>query len=544
MPVQERLMALGGWSVRLKPDAPHDLRRQVMTPFQSIVITPSWVDPTGLSDAALMSHARYTGVILNPGPSLELSGVGNIWWLGDDQGRPTIESSIGNVSQSLASWFTALRPASLAAGSVAGGGPIGGSIYNSFLFVSRRQAWETICRYYQVEYRINPDWTIDYGTQTDLYGSVAKATAMPKGEGGRELLGSGFRILEASQTWDYSEHLTKLVTRGRAGRSTSGSAFPSSYDPQGGAITRSAFYDIPDAANGMESNIGNVILNRSAGRVRIALTSDTPDVRGVVGPGDTINVWDPDSGLIDPVSQVFHQGQIIFPWSARIVGMTWGISEGMGVYVRQRLTASPDPPAWVDLSPYVDFEPEATDFELGDPWFNPMWQDGTGEGGGLSGGGLSSNTVAVRENKWDEYTPTVSGTGTAVNNGTVVGAYRREGTTLHIQIVWTLGTTSTVGAGGVTVSLPSGITGVTRTNGYQTMPFMINDTGTATYEGKAYVASGGTTLTCAVLQIPYDPTLGAPAVTYAKWVGLTATVPHTWASTDFININGTIEVAP
>jgi hypothetical protein len=34
------------------------------------------------------------------------------------------------------------------------------------------------------------------------------------------------------------------------------------------------------------------------------------------------------------------------------------------------------------------------------------------------------------------------------------------------------------------------------------------------------------------------------AGTYPTWSGLSATVPHTWASTDFINVNGTIEVAP
>jgi hypothetical protein len=76
---------------------------------------------------------------------------------------------------------------------------------------------------------------------------------------------------------------------------------------------------------------------------------------------------------------------------------------------------------------------------------------------------------------------------------------------------------------------------VTQTNLFQQCHAMYNDTGTAVYEGHAYVGSGGTTLLCNVWNV---------AGTYPTWSGLSATVPHTWASTDFVNVNGTIEVAP
>lgn len=140
---------------------------------------------------------------------------------------------------------------------------------------------------------------------------------------------------------------------------------------------------------------------------------------------------------------------------------------------------------------------------------------------------------------WLTYTPTITGAGTALGNGTITGAYSREGTTLRIQIVWTLGTTSTVGAGGVAFSLPSATTGVTRTNLFQQCSAMYNDTGTAIEAGVAYCGSGASTLVCNAFS--YNG--AAAGVAYVGWSALSATVPHTWANTDFISVNGVIEVA-
>jgi hypothetical protein len=137
---------------------------------------------------------------------------------------------------------------------------------------------------------------------------------------------------------------------------------------------------------------------------------------------------------------------------------------------------------------------------------------------------------------WDTYTPTITGSGTAVGGGGVaVGWFRRVGTTLHIRITWTLGSGSTVGSGGVTFSLPPGMTAVTQTNLIQALHALYSDTGTTAYHGHGRVDSGGTTIQCLTWNV---------AGTYPTWAALTATVPHIWASTDFIDVNGTIEVAP
>lgn len=59
---------------------------------------------------------------------------------------------------------------------------------------------------------------------------------------------------------------------------------------------------------------------------------------------------------------------------------------------------------------------------------------------------------------WTTYTPTIGGTGWAIGNGTVTGRYRLiDVKTLALKIEMSLGSTTTVGTGGLTIGMPSGI---------------------------------------------------------------------------------------
>lgn len=62
------------------------------------------------------------------------------------------------------------------------------------------------------------------------------------------------------------------------------------------------------------------------------------------------------------------------------------------------------------------------------------------------------------EDAWVSYTPVWSSSGTApaLGNGTITGKYKKLGTTYHVRIVLTLGSTSTVGTGVYSFSLPVG----------------------------------------------------------------------------------------
>lgn len=61
---------------------------------------------------------------------------------------------------------------------------------------------------------------------------------------------------------------------------------------------------------------------------------------------------------------------------------------------------------------------------------------------------------------WSTYVPawTSSGAAPAVGNGSIVGRYRRNGGTLHVQAQLFIGSTSTLGSGAIRFGLPSGMT--------------------------------------------------------------------------------------
>jgi hypothetical protein len=116
-----------------------------------------------------------------------------------------------------------------------------------------------------------------------------------------------------------------------------------------------------------------------------------------------------------------------------------------------------------------------------------------------------------------------------LGNGTITGRYRRIGITGFVHVTLVAGTTTTYGTGHYTVTLPSGWTGRTLTNGIQTGT-MINVRGGSTYPGQVWCYSAGTVL--------YLVDASAPMVL------ATNTVPGTWAAGDYFTLNITLELAP
>lgn len=124
---------------------------------------------------------------------------------------------------------------------------------------------------------------------------------------------------------------------------------------------------------------------------------------------------------------------------------------------------------------------------------------------------------------WATYTPTwtSSGVAPAIGNGSIVGRYRRIGTTGFLNGVLTAGTTTTFGTGEWRLSLPSGWTGRTLTEGYQIGFTLMSCAGT-TYSGNCWSASASTVLRLVTnAAVPASVTASAPAgwlATSANWL--------------------------
>jgi len=140
---------------------------------------------------------------------------------------------------------------------------------------------------------------------------------------------------------------------------------------------------------------------------------------------------------------------------------------------------------------------------------------------------LSSAEVNAFGGAWDSYTPTW--TGITTGNGVTSAAWKQIGRTTHWRAQFTLGTTSAV-TGAVTVTLP---TALRESGHFGTFRVSLVDTGTFRYTGQLNASS---TTVVAVEAI-------STSSTYAGGAALTSTIPHTWANTDVITIEGCYEAA-
>lgn len=131
--------------------------------------------------------------------------------------------------------------------------------------------------------------------------------------------------------------------------------------------------------------------------------------------------------------------------------------------------------------------------------------------------------VAVVGAAWTAYTPTLTNTTAPIT----VARYNKVGRSVSFYVVLTL--TGAQVSGLIGVSLP--VTAAAASGGSFTALF--EDTGTAFYASVAYQS----TTTRVDL---YASNAGS---TYTALAAPTASVPHTWASTDVIRVSGVYEAA-
>jgi hypothetical protein len=132
---------------------------------------------------------------------------------------------------------------------------------------------------------------------------------------------------------------------------------------------------------------------------------------------------------------------------------------------------------------------------------------------------------------WTSWTPTISGTGWSVGNGTLQAFYKQIGKTVVFRIRFVLGSTTGKGTQTLGWSLP-----VNAITGQLYAPFansIFLDAGSQLIPGFAY-SQGPTNIDVFVMNV---------SSTYPTFNNVTATQPFTWATNDEVLINGTYEAA-
>lgn len=513
MPITERVMGLGDWSIKLRDDTPFDVRTAIQTPFSTLVVTEARVPVTVLTDSIILTDALYAGVVLRPGPQFELGGCGLAWFLGDDKGGAGflidgLTISAGTLSSAVS---TTLSGTAFTSGTI-GSGSVAAWTTGS---VTRRDVLSGLATQLGYEWRILPDRSVQVNSVANLYGASPTAVIVRR-QGPQEVVTPFGVTGNVSSTWDWEEYGSKVYLWTNQARGVAGGA--STYrDPAGNLMTITRGYELAEAPAGTENAIADWWLGQINRAVRtVEVDSTTYAVTGYAPCGGSVYLYDPEQGLYDTAVQVQYGGGIINPVSARVVSVTWPVERGMGVYVRKHDGTNV---SYVDLSDWVEWESGTSRFEIstGAQVLSPP----------------SSTPLADLWRPWQTYTPTWDAytTPPAIGNGTITGAYRRLGTALEVRVTLTIGSTTNLGAGGWVFYLPSGCVGKTQAGLVQIGKAVLAYPSSANGERQAEVKldSGGSFM----ILVYGDP-----------WANVTGGAPFAFGAGDTVNVTATFEVAP
>ncbi len=376
MTVTSTSLALGSWSIKLKPGTPQDVIDQ-LTYLGHIAISVGRPDPR-VSGDSLLTSARYVGPlrkITYQGEGVNLSGAGMNYWLGDENKKgPVITDQLLYTAADFTSVVTQLlaQGQSVRAGTIHS---VTGGYTGYHQYVTIREALTFVCSTMTsdtldpVEFRVNGDGTCDAGTASQLYVYGTPKTAIIRKRVGADMT---VRALpgKASVDEDVQDYATRVILLGQG----SGLGIASAevhLDPavvpykdlfgNKVVIARTVSQSSTDAANSLQQ--AQIALNQYAKpRDAVTLSTDQFDITGDLQVGDSVWVHDPDAGLIDtsPTPNEFvFRGERLNPVRLRVSEMTWPVETGMSVAYR-----NPDG-VWIDLTDYVVFETGTTSVTVG-----------------------------------------------------------------------------------------------------------------------------------------------------------------------------------
>lgn len=373
--IGERHQAAGDWSLRLVDATPHSIRDD-LDAFGLVIVTEAWLPLSSVSEATLLASAMYSGVLLEAGNGRrELAGHGMAMLLG-------VEDGLSDLYETAPSFTTASRTIAshVQNGVLRTAGPTMNGVSQGALSASATARTLEIdagtspldylnaaCEVFSMEWRINPDGSLDVDTAANLYSAVS--VLFTPNAGGHET-GTGSLLGFAGPvrlTRDWSEYTTKVVvvdTAAGSGSSTTG-AVPF-YGLDGVTLTRDRLVDSATTTTGNAATLAAALRGKfddSRGRVHAEVSAiDTYAPRRWIGVGDTVYLYDLDAGVYDTATQVAYRGEMAFPLSARVRAIDWPVEQGMGVYFRRSNAASPD---LIDLTPYVEWEPRGARVQVG-----------------------------------------------------------------------------------------------------------------------------------------------------------------------------------
>lgn len=370
MSVVEKLMAQGSFQLKLRANAPQHIVDAVEFAGH-LIITDQEIDIEAMSDADVRALARYMGVVVYKpvmDNQLRIKGAGLSWWLGDSRQRGLVLRGTDKMEWVNEDFDQAITDVLAVTRSPITAGTLetpAGTFTQTLDMVTQRQAIEEVCAAFGAEYRVNRDWTLDAGASGFLFEDPPLVTAVRK-FGGPDPNTDGLLLSHLESAEDIEEWIETAIVAG------SGTGNTVTYEedtlgtnpyknPQGTNFKREQVFNEPQLESAAASTRATELLNVYGTNKKIVkLRLEDFDVtNGRFEVGDLIYVWDPIHGLTDSSNELHYRGQALNPIAIRVVGKTWPVTKGMGVYFRD------DTGSYTDLTQHIESEAGEVKIEVG-----------------------------------------------------------------------------------------------------------------------------------------------------------------------------------
>jgi len=399
MSVTEKLMAAGSFNLQLNKNTTPNTVINKIDAWGHIVIVPGDLNVNEFSDSTLLDASKYTGIVysleLGDDEIVSINGQGLIAYLGtsDTTGMPIAQtggpsgvrsynaSTLENVLDHTGSPKGLLRDESGNQGPIRKGtitepsGTYTGKHYTE----SALKAIKYVCQDLGVEFKVNQKGFLDAGPTSSLFsGHSTDPTAIIfRGASGEDPNISGIATTSLVAQYDASEFVdtVELVASKYGAEANIGSASVSSNpykDLFGGALSRVQYISDPQTQGSSKTDRATSYLNElNTLKKTLNVSLEEYDISGDFVVGDKIFIFDPDIGFIDnevdrvadgrsALFETVYQGQVINPTKIRILGITWPIKQGYGIFYRDK------DGNYTELTDYCIFEDGDVQLEVGD----------------------------------------------------------------------------------------------------------------------------------------------------------------------------------
>ena len=405
MSIQEKVMASGTFQLQLSASTTPNSILNSIDPWGQILIHTTRVDENTMANQDMIKEARYVGVAQSLDYDLDsftVSGKGTMVYLGDSDSRGLVvaetatsgavrsytNDSLSNVlDRTTSTPYGLLRTGDTAAqqavrtktGSITNP-TTGTTTYTGDHYLeSAYKAIKYVCEHFDAEFYVDNEGYLYAGRPEDIFaGHDTDPTAIIIREGqGEDPNIDGFIPAAITTGFNAEEYITKveLIPTTGSKEVSMAEATVSTNEYKDLFNTNLKRIQVVKDASAVEANYqarANKALseyNRLKKTVSVSL--EGYDISGSFKVGDKIFIYDPQVGFEDTTSkasaesrsvhQVVYQGQTLNPEKIRVVGMSYPIQEGMGVYYRNSSTGN-----IIDLTDYVEFESGDISLEIGD----------------------------------------------------------------------------------------------------------------------------------------------------------------------------------